>query len=206
MLAWTHRLGPKETGSDKGSYCERRGAKGSLPMRLPPYPTLLRKGEFAGGVLRCGSCNSHIWTPDGAREPALAALTSGRWEPGTQIRPAWTHHPGSENCGQGLGHAQRGPRLLSRWHLKAEGLDPRDRPGGRLRSRWEVSLPVLEASAVAASPPGFPPLQAPYEPEVQTGAFICVYRWTYSCQGEAPRDQVGGMTPLIGAEGSSLPP
>ena len=113
MLGWTHRLGPKEAGSDESSCCERHGSKRSLLVRLPPYPTLL-EGQFVGGVLRCRSCSSHIWTPDGAREPALAALTSGGREPGTQIRPAWTHHPGSENsCGQGLGCAQRGLRLLT---------------------------------------------------------------------------------------------
>lgn len=46
---------------------------------------------------------------------------------------------------------------------------------------------LLEASVVTASLPGSPHLQAPYEPEVQTGALRCVYRWTYSFQGEAPR-------------------
>ena len=57
----------------------------------------------------------------------------------------------------------------------------------------QVSLPVLlEASAVAASPPGSPPSQAPYEPEVQTGALRCVYRWTCSFQGEAPRGLAQG--------------
>ena len=79
---------------------------------------------------------THMDTGWRQRTSAGCSHLSGWWEPGTQIRPAWTHRPGSENCGQSLGHAQRGPRLLSGRHLKAEGLDPRDRPGGRLRSRW----------------------------------------------------------------------
>lgn len=59
--------------------------------------------------------------------------------------------------------------------------------------RPQVSLPVLlEASVVAASPPGSPPSRAPYEPEEQAGALRCVCRWTYSFRGEAPRGLAQG--------------
>lgn len=75
-----------------------------------------RGGQVAGGAGLYGSCSSHRWTPDGTREPALAALTfRGRKEPGTQTTPApgpglivlvletpvgraWAVHRGDPSC------------------------------------------------------------------------------------------------------------